>query len=160
MLFSKKLGKKLIIRSSKNEVFSYTSYKVISNFTNFVCFRIYPYEKVKYNILVNVKNYNDSSSEVPDDKDDDKPESDDSKSKSENNTDNGENKSKSEENKSDDSSLGTTTLVMIILGSIILIIIIIFIVLFILRKSNKLKSSDITNMEYSPIQNGQQNELK
>ena len=153
-------SEKIIIRSSKNEVFSYTSYKVISNLTNFVCFRIYPDEKAKYNILVNVKNYNDSSSEVPEDKDDDKPESDDSKSKSENNTDSGENKSKSEENKSDDSSLGTTTLVMIILGSIIFIIIIIFIVLFILKKSNKLKSSDIINMEYSPIQNAQQNELK
>ena len=42
---------------------------------------------------------------------------------------------------------------MIILGSIIFVIIIIVIVLFILRKSNKQKSSDIINMEYSPIQN-------
>ena len=155
----KETQQNITIKSSKYDAFSYNSYKVISNYTNYVCFKIHTKENAKYFIQIFVKDFNDSYSGVPDDKDDGESESSDKKSKSENKTESDENKSQSDINKSEreekpnDSSIGTTALVMIILGSIISLMIIIFIVLFILRKSNKAKSSDIINLEYSPIQN-------
>jgi len=155
----KETQQNITIKSSKYDAFSYNSYKVISNYTNYVCFKIHTKENAKYFIQIFVKDFNDSYSGVPDDKDDGESESSDKKSKSENKTESDENKSQSDINKSEreekpnGSSLGTTSLVMIILGSIISLMIIIFIALFILRKSNKEKSSDIINIEYSPIQN-------
>ncbi len=65
----KETQQNITIKSSKYDAFSYNSYKVISNLTNYVCFKIHTKEKAHIVVQVFVKDFNDTYSGVLDGKD-------------------------------------------------------------------------------------------
>ena len=70
----KETQQNIIINSSNYIAFTYNSYKVISNFTNFVCFKIHTKDRAHISVQIFVKDFNDSYSGNPGDKVDDKSE--------------------------------------------------------------------------------------
>ena len=138
-----------------DQKFSLNSYKVISNLTNYICFKINPKMDTTFTIQINVTDFNNTDTDSePDKKDDDTTKNDTQNKETEEDDTEKEDKSGNEK-----SSIGKEVIAVIIVGSIIFIIIIV-VVIIMLKKPNKLKSSDINGMEYSPIQPNQPNELK
>ena len=138
----KETPKNIIVKSSEYEAYSFNSYKVISNLTNYVCFKVHLKEDAQYTVQILVKDFNDSNSRFLGKKDDVKSKSYDRKLKIENKSMSDDSKSSyyknkvaREEEKSFDFSLDKKAL-------------------------NKREDSDIISMKYSPIQNEPQNDLQ
>ena len=107
----KETQKNITVKSSKYEAYSYNSYKVTSNFTNYVCFKVHIKEDAIYTVQIFVKDFDDSKSVFLDKKDDDgKSKSYFRKLKSENKSNYEKNKAEKEEEKSFDFSLDETKL--------------------------------------------------
>lgn len=170
--FLEETTQKITINESNDKASSLNYYQVISNYTNYICVKIRPKIDVNYYyIQINVTDFSDDDTEEEETKDTEEEEEEETETKDTEKEDTKEEETETKENekeedksgsehKSDESSIGKGVFTVIILGSIIFIIIVIVIAIIILRKSNKVKSSDINNMEYSPIQPNQQNELK
>ena len=152
-----KTTKNVKAEKSENIVFSIDNYKVISQFTNYICFSINPKNDAICNIQINVT---DPPPHIPDPV----PEPEEQeKSDEPKNSDEKPDKSKDSgeiSNKTNDSFFSKNKLFIGIVAGSIFIVLIFIIVCLILRKRNKLKSTDLNDMEYSPIQPNQLNELK
>ena len=153
--FLKETKQSVIIKESNDQKFSLNSYKVISNLTNYICFKINPKMDTTFTIQINVTDFNNTDTDSePDKKDDDTTKNDTQNKETEE-----DDTEKEDKSGNDKPSIGKEVIAAIIVGSIIFIIII-AVVIIMLKKPNKLKSSDINGMEYSPIQPNQPNELK
>ena len=132
----------ITVKSSNYEAYSFNSYKVISNLTNYVCFKIHIKEDARYTVQIFVKDFNDSNSQFLGKKDDIKSKSYDRKLKSENKSKSDNNKSNYDKNKVEREEEKSFA--------------------FSLDKKalNKQEDSDKISIKYSPIQNEPQNDLQ
>lgn len=162
-----KTTKYVKVEKSENIVFSIDTYKVISQSTNYICFTINPKMDANCDIQINVTDppphIPEPEPEPEEQEKSDEPKDSDEKSDKSNDSDNQSDKSKDSgeiSNKTNDSFLSKNKIYIGIIAGSIFIALIFIIICLILRKRNKVKSTDLNDMEYSPIQPNQLNELK